>query len=424
MKIAVDLTPMRQGGENGGVKIATIEFLKGLQAHRGDQLQFLFLTADDTHDEAAALLRESDTAFCVLRRVGKGSLVQAIELATRSKAMVRNLVKDHRVEVLYCPFGTVFFASDSIPTVVKVADTLHRDFPFSLPVQTREWREFQFRRLLGSADRFQVDSEFTAGRLKSLYDVPPEQIFITRLPIHGRLKVESAEREPFFFYPANFWVHKNHEILLIAYQIYLARCAGGRPWELVLTGCLDERARLLQKVAADLDIAGQVKFLGHVTEIELAKLYSNASCLVFPSLHEGFGIPVVEAMSFGIPLICGQETSVAEIAGNAALYVEMRNPHKLADALHAIAANDVLRSDLVALGKERLKAFDFSFEVTRLAGQFVAAARMKREPKRKRPYLKDLKLSAVYYSRALARKALNASVEIPFRIQQMFKMLF
>ena len=63
MKIAVDLTPMRQGGENGGVKLATMEFLKGLQACMEDELQFLFFTADDTHDEVASILRERDLAF-------------------------------------------------------------------------------------------------------------------------------------------------------------------------------------------------------------------------------------------------------------------------------------------------------------------------------------------------------------------------
>jgi glycosyltransferase involved in cell wall biosynthesis len=423
MKIAVDLTPMRPGGENGGVKLATMEFLKGLQAHMGDTLRFLFFTADDTHDEVATLLRKRDFAFCVLRRVGKSNLFQAIELATRSKAFVRNLLQKHRPDVLYCPFGTLFFASDGIPTVATVVDTLHRDFPFSLPVQTREWRELQFRRLVGSADFFQVISEFTAGRLKSLYDVPPEQIFITRLPIHGRLTAVSGERGPFFFYPANFWMHKNHEILLIAYQIYLARCTGQRNWELVLTGHLDERARFLQNTAADLDISAHVKFLGHVSETELARLYSTASCLVFPSLHEGFGIPIVEAMSFGLPIICGRETSIPEIGGNAAFYVDMRNPRKLADALCTIAGNEVLRSDLVALGKERLKAFDFSSEVKRLADQFIAAARAKRALKRRRAHLKDLHLFATYYARALARKALNAAVEVPARIEQVSKMI-
>jgi hypothetical protein len=87
---------MRPGGENGGIKLAAMELLKGLQAHLGEQLQLLLLTADDTLDEAKALLRERDLACCVLRRIGKGNLSQALELALRSKAQVRGLLQYHR----------------------------------------------------------------------------------------------------------------------------------------------------------------------------------------------------------------------------------------------------------------------------------------------------------------------------------------
>jgi glycosyltransferase involved in cell wall biosynthesis len=424
MKIAVDLTPMRPGGENGGVKLAILEFLKGLKAQLGDRLEFLFLTADDTHDEVACLLGKGDSAFCILRRAGKRNLVQAFELATRSKATGRNLLREHRIDVLYCPFGTVPFASDRIPTVAMIGDTLHRDFPFSLPVQTREWRELQFRKLVHSVDYFQVVSQSTGERLKSLYDIPPEQIFVVRHPIHDRLTAASAKREPFFFYPANFWVHKNHEVLLIAYQIYVAKCAGGTPWKLVFTGHLDERARSLQKITADLGIAAHVKFLGHVPETELARLYSTASCLVFPSLHEGFGIPIVEAMSFGLPIVCGRDTSIPEVAGNAAFYAEMRSPAKLAEALLTVAGNEALRKELIMLGEQRLKTFDFSLELERLADLFAAAAtRIKPTLKRRREFLKDIGFSVTYFARAIARKALNAAVEAPLRIEQLPKMI-
>jgi glycosyltransferase involved in cell wall biosynthesis len=423
MKIAVDLTPMRPRGENGGIKFAAIELLKGLQAHLEDRLQLLLLAADDTLDEATTLLRERDRVFCVFRRIGKGNLSQTIELVGWSKAQVRRLVRYHRPDILYCPFGALLFPSEEIPTVVTVVDTLHRDFPFSLPVQAREWRELQFRKLLASADFFQVISEFTAERLKSLYHVSPERIFVTHLPIHTRLTPTALERQPFFFYPANFWVHKNHEVLLIAYQFYLARCAGQQKWELVLTGHSDERAQALQSIADDLGISSQVKFLGHVSEKELARLYSSASCLVFPSLHEGFGIPIVEAMSFGVPIVCGRETSLPEIAGPAAFYADMRNPQKLGEALCTIAGNEGLRDELVALGKERLKRFDFALEVKRLADQFVAVTGKKPVLIRKRFDLEVFYLSTTYHARSLARKALQAATEIPSRLENFCRML-
>jgi glycosyltransferase involved in cell wall biosynthesis len=422
MKIAVDLTPMRPGGENGGIKLAAVELLKGLQTHLGDELELLLLTADDTLDEATALLRERDKAFCVFRRIGKGNLSQTLELAICSKARVRRLLQYHQPDVLYCPFGALLFPSEEVPTVVTVVDTLHRDFPFSIPVQAREWRELQFRKLLACADFFQVISEFTAARLKSLYQVSPERIFLTHLPIHGRLTPAAVERQPFFFYPANFWVHKNHEVLLIAYQFYFGKFADQGKWELVLTGHSDERARLLQAMADDLGITSQVKFMGHVSERDLARLYSSASCLVFPSLHEGFGIPIIEAMSFGLPIICGRETSIPEIAGPAAFYADMRNPQKLGEALLMIAGSEGLRKELVALGRERLKRFDFALEVKRMADQFRSVAVKKPVLIRRRFNLDVLYLSATYHARSLARKALKAATDIPTRLENFSKM--
>jgi glycosyltransferase involved in cell wall biosynthesis len=423
MKIAVDLTPMRPGGENGGIKFAAIELLRGLQAHLGNQLQFLLLTADDTLDEATTLLREGDRAFCVLRRIGKGNFSQTLELALRSKAKVRSLLRYHRPDVLYCPFGALLFPSKEVPTVVTVVDTLHRDFPFSIPAQAREWRELQFRKLLASADSFQVISKFTRERLKSLYHISSERIFLTYLPIQARLIPTVVERQPFFFYPANFWVHKNHEVLLIAYQLYLEKCADQQKWELVLTGHANERARMLRTLANDLGITPHVKFLGHVSEKDLAKLYSSASCLVFSSLHEGFGIPIIEAMSFGLPIICGRETSIPEIAGPAAFYADMRSPQKLGEALFKVAGSEGLRNELVALGKERLKMFDLASEVERLADRFAAVTGKKPGLIRRRFDLDVLYLSTTYHARSMARKALKTATEIPARLENFCRML-
>jgi len=416
VRVAVDLTPMLPGGQNGGVKPAILEFLKGVRTLLGDQLQYLFLTADGTHEEAASILGEKDSAFCILRRTGRSDFAQALDLATRSKRMARQLMRKHRTEVLYCPFGVLHFACSGLPTVAMIVDILHRDYPYSLPVQTREWRELQFRKLALSVDYFQVISQFTAERLQTLYNISQGKIFVTRLPIHGRLASTNCNREPFFFFPANFWIHKNHEVLLIAYQIYLSKSGAESPWNLVLTGYHDERARDLQRIAEDLGIAAHVQFRGHVPEEELAKLYATASCLVFPSLYEGYGIPIAEAMSFGVPVVCGRDGSIPEIAGDAALYEEIRNPKRLADALVSIATDKVLRSELAELGKERIAASDFSAEVRTLAEIFIATAARGHRAKRKSCNEFTLFFSTfAYYTRSMARHALNSAVEIPLR---------
>ena len=103
-----------------------------MKAYLGNSLRLLFLTADDTHDEATLLVGNNDSAFCVMRRAGKGNFAQTLQVATQLKRMVRNLLQQHGVDLLYCPFGTVSSQSDRIPTVAMIVDTLYRDFPFSL----------------------------------------------------------------------------------------------------------------------------------------------------------------------------------------------------------------------------------------------------------------------------------------------------
>jgi hypothetical protein len=139
-------------------------------------------------------------------------------------------------------------------------------------------------------------------------------------------------------------------------------------------------------------------------------------------LYEGYGIPIIEAMSLGVPIICGRNGSIPEIAGEVAIYEEMRNPSKLADALLAIAWNEPLRRKLAALGRERVAGFDFSVEVDRLAELFKSVAgRPKPIQGRKGKYLDEIISTGAYYGRSIARHALNAAVQVPLRVEQFAK---
>ncbi|MBV9671886.1 MAG: glycosyltransferase family 4 protein [Verrucomicrobia bacterium] len=412
IRIAVDLTPMLPGGRNGGVKFAIIELLKSLKERWPTKLKFLFLTADDTHNEVVSLLGEKDLATCVLHR-SKSRSVPALLIYGKTLIWLANLRREN-IDVFYVPFGFTSIRLPGVPRITTVVDLLHIDYPWSLPPQTREWRKLQFSKLLPVTDLFQVLSEFTAKRLQAAYQVPPDRILITNYAVQNRLQPEAnshKSRKPFFFYPANFWPHKNHEVLLLAYQLYLARSSANAAWDLVLSGHLDERGRFLQRTARDLGIADRISFLGFVPEDKLRMLYSAASCLVFPSLHEGFGIPILEAMSFGLPIICGRDTSVPEVAGEAALYTDPRNPDRLASDLSRISEDETLRHLLVQRGAEQLKKFDFKADVNRLAAAFFAVSRTKPRAHQilQKKILSEL---AIYYGHTFARKTLNKLVQV------------
>jgi glycosyltransferase involved in cell wall biosynthesis len=158
------------------------------------------------------------------------------------------------------------------------------------------------------------------------------------------------------YYPANFWLHKNHEILMIAYSMFVSRnpdCT----MDLVLTGALDDAQRGLEDHVRRMGLESRVHFLGYLSEEQLSAVWEGCSFLIFPSLYEGFGIPVLEAMQFGKPVLCSHVTSLPEVAGDAALYFDPEKPRDIVRCIEKIVENKELYADLVRRGYERLDHF-------------------------------------------------------------------
>jgi glycosyltransferase involved in cell wall biosynthesis len=108
-----------------------------------------------------------------------------------------------------------------------------------------------------------------------------------------------------------------------------------------------------------LGLENHVHFMGFVPEDELPALYNGADLFVFPSLYEGFGLPVLEAMACGTPVITSNVSSLPEVAGNAALLVDPYNVDELADAMRRILSDPALAADLRARGLERAQQFSW-----------------------------------------------------------------
>lgn len=385
VRILCDLSGILPGGKGGGIKPALLTMLGWLAERAGSEMAFVYVTNAETREEVARLARPADQII--------GDEETGPTVAAR-----------HGCDVVYCPLGITDRACPGIPTVTLVVDLLHRDFPSTLPEPDRIYREQKFAEAVEVTDAFQVISWFTHGRLSKHYQIPQDRIFRTYLPIHTRLHgpgLQPAARPPnlrlpgpgylfspptmaarrpagltgpYFFYPAKFWAHKNHANLLRAYSIYEQE-AGGDAWPLVLSGFTDQqRLAIVRQVAEQLGITGQVHFLGYVPEPELAGLLASAGALVFPSLYEGFGIPLLEAMAFGVPIVASDAASIPEIVGKTALLVDAANANALASALSRIAADGPLRAELVQRGRNRLAHFSADQEFEVLRGKFLELA--------------------------------------------------
>lgn len=376
LRVAVDLSTMRPGGENGGVKPFILEYLRALDKLAGESITFVYLTWSCSHAEIRAIARPWDEMVCVRGEAGSSGRSLTADWR-QGEILLLNPPGDFLlrlgVKILYSPLSSAEFSCPSIPTIATIVDVLHRDYPFTLAPHMIAGREANFRDLVRSTDKFQCISEYTIERMTTHYGLDRARLFRTYIVVQHRLTkptISQSVDRPYFLYPANAWAHKNHKSLLVAYRLYRLQ-AGTQAWDLVLTGHEDDRMQLFRTTAASLGLEECVRFCGHLPSAEFAELWHSASALVFPSLHEGFGIPLLEAMHFSLPILSSNSGSLPEVAGDAAIYADARNPITLAQALTQLATDAGLRAGLVERGRRRLG--DFSQE--REASDFLRILR-------------------------------------------------
>ncbi|MFZ0342799.1 MAG: glycosyltransferase family 1 protein, partial [Gaiellaceae bacterium] len=150
-----------------------------------------------------------------------------------------------------------------------------------------------------------------------------------------------------------------HKNLLRLLEAWALLPSGDRP-VLVLPGYPTPHERELRERAAALGIEGDTRFAGWVSTADLEGLYRLASCFVYPSLYEGFGLPVLEAMARGVPVACSDRASLSEVAGTAARIFDPEDPRAIADAVEGLLADPRARERLRAAGREQARRFTWS----------------------------------------------------------------
>jgi glycosyltransferase involved in cell wall biosynthesis len=217
------------------------------------------------------------------------------------------------------------------------------------------------------SDRIIVDANSTSEDLRRLLNVSPEKVDVVPLGIGGGGRAEplaeaelrsslSAGLRPIVLCVAAKRPHKNLLRLLGA----LALIPSERRPLLVLPGYPTAHERELRDRATRLGIAGDVRFLGWISPEELEGLYATASCFVFPSLYEGFGLPVLEAMARGVPVACSGRGSLAEVAGDAALRFDPESEPAIAAAIERLLDDREEAERLRVAGRERASRFTWA----------------------------------------------------------------
>lgn len=276
-----------------------------------------------------------------------GSTRSRIAAQLRSET-IRAVVREvHRADVVHYPLSVPSPRPSRRQRVVHtLLDTQHHDLRENFTRAEREYRRIRYDRPASRADAIITISDFCKERIVDHLGVPADRVHVAHLGVDATEFTPNLDepRDPFVLYPARGWPHKNHRRLIAAMEEVRRTLPNFR---LVLTGGgLDHL----------LPLPDWVDVRGLVTRDELLSLYRRASCLAFPSLYEGFGLPPLEAMASGCPVAAGDAGSLREVCGEAAILFDPKDPRHIASGiLEAISGGDAL----APRGLERVRAFSW-----------------------------------------------------------------
>lgn len=362
---------------------------------------FVLLTSDIGHREASGL--ECDNVKCVcVEQVGLPTSANLVmRVRSRVGSVRRRLIRSHNrlryahskigevahksgelakdsdlltglgVDLLICPFGQFRmpqFHDPRIPTLSVIYDLQFLCYPqFFSPADVAARRK-SYHDACNLSDALVCISEATRRTVLDSSTVDPEivkTVYIRTLTaatdasphrstdILQRLKLET---DRYFLYPANLWLHKNHETVIVAMQKLLRRHPDLNA-KIVCTGAGLRRDQGLRARATGLGLGDNVLFTGYLPREDVDTLLLNCRGIIYPSLYEGFGIPLLEAMRAHKPIACSDVTSLPEVGGNAVLKFDPLRPGDIADALWRLATDDALCAQLVEAGNVRASEF-------------------------------------------------------------------
>jgi glycosyltransferase involved in cell wall biosynthesis len=258
-------------------------------------------------------------------------------------------------------------------TVVTIHDLVSFLFPETVPRKYSLYMRLMTRLAARSADRIIAVSHATKADLVQILRVPPAKIVV----IHEAVGPEFSRppsneaiasvvrryglRSPYCLFVGNLEPRKNLPGLIEAFAQVLRRLEGaGLSAQLVLAGTRAWlHAGIFRAVEAH-GLGAAVVFTDYVPLADLPALYAGATCFVFPSLYEGFGLPVLEAMAAGAPVVAARAGSIPEVAGDAALLVDASAPGELAAAIEAVLTDAALRERLIMRGHARAALFEWN----------------------------------------------------------------
>jgi glycosyltransferase involved in cell wall biosynthesis len=376
-------------GEWGGVEQVVIGLADGLSRLDDGDEQYLFLV-NEGHTAwlepyisgPSSLLMAMPPAVAPVRRSGSRSAVLRMASAA-IPAQLRAAVRRRRprpyslpesdgsieraaVDVMHFPMQLGFLTE--VPTIYTPHDLQHLHLPQFFSRADIARREKQYRALCAQASIVVVMSTWAKDDFVAQYGLPREKVRVVPGAATTAVYEQPTEAEmaavrerlrlpkQFAIYPAKAWPHKNHLRLVAALRLLRDR---GVEVPVVMTGNQGGSDIPVLAKARALGVADLLHFVGFVTPRDLVALYRIARMMVFPSLFEGWGLPVVEALAAGLPVACSNATCLPAVTAGAAELFDPTDSAAMADAIGRVWSDEGLRDRLIAAGPARAACFSW-----------------------------------------------------------------
>lgn len=300
-------------------------------------------------------------------------LVRGLPLAYRAHAALRNarfrLAARAKRDFIYHEPNFILKDHDG-PCVTTIHDLSVIRFPQFHPVERVAWQTRELQRSLKRADFIITPSELVRQELIEHFNVPAERVQSIYLGADERFFPRTAEQTQavlarhglrhghYVTFVGTIEPRKGVGLLLKAWMQLPVSLR--RAYPLVIAGASGWRNDELMARIQALQASGEIKYLRFIAAADLPFLYAGAAAFVYPSLYEGFGLPVLEAMASGTPAICTAGTSMAEFVGEAAMLCEADDVTGLAASLHELLEHEPLRERLIRQGLEQARLFSWA----------------------------------------------------------------
>lgn len=360
LRVVIDLLIAEK--EPGGMLFAGRTLLEGLSRLENENEYIVITTCPHVYQPLVEATHTAQSGAKI--RIHAVRLFSERGLLIQHQVIVPDILRRLKPDVLHVPSFVAPIGWNG-PLVVTVHDLSFLQQAQSMSLYTRLYWQSLLHESVRRAQGIIVVSERTRAELMTFWHVPSERITVIHNAIRSSLPygavspehVQAIQRRygpRYLLHVGRIVPHKNVETLVLAFEILAARLPD---LHLVLSGGAGPGSATVLQMIEQSPYRERIHQVGWVSDDDLGVLYAGANALVFPSHHEGFGLPTLEAMAFATPVVASPAAASREIAGDAVLRVDCTHPKTLADALNNLLTDADLRTQLIEKGRRQVQMF-------------------------------------------------------------------